>query len=115
MHGFVGQRARARDDADRSFFMDRRGHDADLALSRRDDAWAVWPDEARTPVLQELPGAHHVERWNAFGNANDQVDLCVGGFHDRIGGKRWWYENHRRVRASLVDRFADRIENRPVF
>src|SRR5690606_24864717 len=43
----VGQRARAGDDADLAALVDVPGHDADLALIRRDDAGAVGPDQAR--------------------------------------------------------------------
>ena len=71
---FVGQRARARDDSDRSFFVDRCGHDADLAFAGRNDAGAIRADQARAAVLQKLPGLHHVERRNAFGDADDEID-----------------------------------------
>src|SRR5690606_19494044 len=40
-HGFVSQRAGARDDADAAFLEDLARHDADLALIRREDAGAV--------------------------------------------------------------------------
>ena len=60
IHGFVGQRARARDDSDRPFFMDMGRHDADLAFARRNDARTIGTDQARAAVLQEFPGAHHV-------------------------------------------------------
>ena len=42
-HGFVGERARARDDADRARLVDVARHDADLALARRDDAGQFGP------------------------------------------------------------------------
>ena len=45
--GLVGQRARARDDADVARLVDVAGHDADLALAGRDDAGAVRADQAR--------------------------------------------------------------------
>ena len=44
-HGFIRQRAGARDDADRARLVDVARHDADLALARRDDAGAVRADE----------------------------------------------------------------------
>src|SRR5476651_2386127 len=46
-HGFIGERARARDDADLAALVDVARHDADLALARRDHARAVRPDQAR--------------------------------------------------------------------
>ena len=115
MHRFVGQRAGARDDADRSFFVNRGGHDADLAFAGRDDAGTIGTDEARAAVLQEFPGFDHVERGNAFGDADDEVDLGVSGFHDGIGGERRRNENNRRVRVSFIDGFANRVEDGPAF
>src|ERR1700716_3536791 len=44
---FIGERARARDDADLAALVDVTRHDADLAFARRDDARAVRPDQAR--------------------------------------------------------------------
>ena len=46
-HRLVGQRARARHDADAARLVDVARHDADLALARRDDARAVRTDQAR--------------------------------------------------------------------
>ena len=115
MHRFIGQRARARDDADIAFLVNVRRHDADLAFAGRDDARAVRSDQARAPVLQELPGAHHVERRNAFGDADDQFDLRVGGFHDGVGRVRRRNENHRRIGAGLVRRFLHGVEDGPAF
>ena len=61
MDCFIGERARARDDANISFLVNGGRHDADLALSRRDDPRAIRSDQARAPVLQELPGFDHVK------------------------------------------------------
>ena len=96
-----------------AFFVNVRRHDADLALARRNDARTVRPDQPRAPVLQELPGAHHVERRNAFGDADDQFDLGVGGLHDGVGRERRRHEDHRGIRAGLVDRFLHGVEDRP--
>src|SRR6202000_638326 len=43
-HGFIGQRARTRHDADLARLVDMTGHDADLRLAGGDDAGAVRPD-----------------------------------------------------------------------
>src|SRR5690606_31783746 len=48
----VGQRARARDDADMPAPVDMARHDADLAGVRRDDAWAVRPDQPRFRAVE---------------------------------------------------------------
>ncbi len=70
-------------------------------------------DQPRSPVLQKLPRLHHVERRNAFGDADDQIDFSVGGFHDRVGGKRRRNKDHSGIGAGLVDRLANCIEDRP--
>src|SRR5579864_2324739 len=115
MHRLVGQRPRARHNANRSFFVDRCRHDADLAFTWRDDARAVRADQARAAVLEELPRLYHVEGRNAFGDTDDQVDLRVGSFHDGVGRKWRWNEDHGRVGSGLVDGFAHGVENRPAF
>jgi len=43
MHCFVSQRARARDNADRSFFMNRSRHNSDFAFPGRDDSGTIGP------------------------------------------------------------------------
>ena len=52
--GFVGQRARARHDADAALAVDVAGHDADLELARRDDARAVRADQPRALALHAV-------------------------------------------------------------
>ena len=56
--------------------------------------------------LQELPGLHHVDHRNAFGDADDQRDARIGGFHDGIGRERRRHENHGRVRAGFLYRLG---------
>ena len=46
-HRLIGERAGARDDADRAALMDMAGHDADLAFAGRDHAGAVGADQPR--------------------------------------------------------------------
>src|SRR3954465_9136239 len=114
MYGLVRQSARARDNPDRSFFMNRGRHDADLAFARRDNPGAIGPDQPRAAVLQELPGFDHIECGDAFRDADDQIDFGVRGFHDGIGGKWGRHENHRGIGPGFVDGFLHRIEDRPV-
>ena len=66
-------------------------------------------------VLQERHRAHHVERRDAFGDADDEREAGVGGFHDRVGGKRRRHEDHRRVGAGLLHGVLHGVENRPAF
>ena len=115
MHGFVSQRARPRNNPDRTFLVNRSRHDPDFAFARRNNSRTVRPDQPRAPVLQKLPRLHHVERRDALRDANDQVEFGVGRFHDRVRGKRRRHKNHGRVSARLVRSFAHRVENGPAF
>src|SRR5580692_445149 len=115
MHGFISQRAGARHDPDRTFLVYRSRHNADLALAGRDNPGTVWPNQPRAPVLQKLPSLDHVERRNAFSDADDEIKFGVGCFHDGIGGERRRNENHRRVGPGLLDGLLHGVENRPAF
>ena len=115
IHRLVGQRARARHDADVAFLVNVRRHDADLAPAGRDDARTVRSDQARVLRLQELPHLHHVHRGNAFGDADDERHAGVGGFHDGVGRARRRNEDHGCVGAGLLDRVAHGVEDGPAF
>ena len=118
--GFVGECAAAADDADLlpalGFFrgrVDVAGHDPDFAFTGGDDARAIRPDQdAVWFFLQKCFDLDHVENGNAFGDGDDDGNPRVGGFHDRVGGERWGYENHRRICPGSGNGLADRIENR---
>ncbi len=115
MHGFVGQSSRARNDSDRAFFVNARGHDAQLAFARRNNSRAVRPNQPRPPRLQKLPSPHHIQRRNALGDAHDQIDVRVGGFHDGVCCTRRRHEDNGRVRARLLHRLMHGVEYRPTF
>jgi hypothetical protein len=54
----------------------------------------------------------HVEGWDTFGDADDQLDPGVGSFQNGIGCERRRDKNHCRVRASLLSCFSHGIEDR---
>src|SRR5690606_9086465 len=108
----VGERARARDDADRARLMDRARHDADLAFARRDDPGAVRADEPAVVVAEHLLDAHHVEHGHALGDADDELEAGIGRLEDRVRGERRRHVDHARRRLGLARRLADRIEDR---
>src|SRR5471030_438617 len=70
----IGQRARARDDADAPFLVDVAGHDAHLDLLRGDDARAVRSDQNRPLVLlaHAVLNLDHVAHRYAFGDADHE-------------------------------------------
>ena len=64
-------------------------------------------------MLQLLPHAHHVERRNAFCNADDQRNTRIFGFQNRVRGKWRRHKNHRGVGAGFVDGLLHGVEDRP--
>src|SRR6185437_1781805 len=112
-HGFIRQRARTRHDRDLAWLVDVARHDADLAFAGRDDAGAVGADQHGVRiVLQHILDAQHVEHRDAFRDRDDHLDATRRGFHDRVGRERRRHEDHRRIGAGVVHRFAHGVENR---
>src|SRR5688572_28578449 len=54
----------------------------------------------------------HVEGWNAFRDADYELDTSIGSFQTGVGRKRWRNENHRRVSAGLLTCYGDSVEDR---
>src|SRR5579884_2383673 len=113
-HRLVGQRARARDDADPAAAMDMARHDADLALVRGDDAGAVRPDQPRAAAAQAALDRDHVEDRDALGDADDERHPGVGRFEDRVGGKGRRHVDDAGVAPCHGARLGDRVEDRQV-
>ena len=82
---FVGQRARARHHADAALLVDVARHDADLDFVGRDHAGAVGTDQQRLAALHPVAGADHVAHRDAFGDADDQIELGIDRLVDRGG------------------------------
>ena len=59
-HRLIGERPRARDDADPPAIVDMARHDANLAFAGSDDPRAVRPDEAPLPSVEAALDADHV-------------------------------------------------------
>ena len=64
-------------------------------------------------MLQLFPHAHHVERRNSFGNADDQRNARVLGLQNRVRGKWRRHKNHGGVGAGFVDSLLHRVKDRP--
>ncbi len=111
-HGFIGQCAGARHDADGAGREDIARHDADLALVGRQHAGTVRTDQARLRAGQGLLDADHVEHRNAFGDADDQFHLGLDGLQDRVGGEGRRHVDGGRGGARLFARFGDGVEYR---
>ena len=94
IHRFVGQRAGARDNTDGAFFMNHSGHDANLAFIGSDNARTVRANQMHVTALERCFHFDHIQHRNAFGNARNNSDACIGSFQNRIGGKGCGYKNH---------------------
>src|SRR6185503_11490017 len=62
-------------------------HDADLGLTRRDQAGTVGADQPAGGPGEEGLHPHHVGHRHTLGDAHDQRHAGVGGLHDRVGGR----------------------------
>src|SRR6266478_2553921 len=109
--GFVGQRPAAADHADISLLVNAAGHDADLALAGRNDAGAVRADQTSFLKVHDRRDAYHVYGGDAFGDANDERELGVGGFQDGIGGIGRRDKDHGGVCAGGFRGVGDGVED----
>jgi hypothetical protein len=77
----VSQRTGARDDAHPAAFVDIARHDADLALSRRDNSWAVGADEpAFFAISHHAADLDHIANGNALSDTDDKWNACIFSF-----------------------------------
>src|SRR5258708_2326512 len=114
VHGFVRQSAAAAHQSNVALLVNPAGHDPDFAFAGRDDARTIRADQARFRSVHGCGHAHHVERRNAFGNAYDERQTCVGGFENGIGSERRRYKDNGGVRASFSRGFGKRVEHRTI-
>src|SRR5579864_2362757 len=115
-HGFVRQRARARHNADVSFFMNMSGHNADLGFAGRNDSRTIRPNQSRLAFdLQVFIRPNHIQNRNAFRDANDQRHFGIDGFQQRVGRELRRNKNNRGVGAGLFFGFRHCIKDRPAF
>src|SRR5262249_49637997 len=91
------------------------GHDADLALAGRDDAWTIRPDQTARLFLEETHGLGHVEHRYPFGDGDDDGDAGVGSFHDRVRGSRRRHEDQARIRPRFANGLGGAVEQVEAF
>jgi hypothetical protein len=113
-HCLVRQRAGTRDDADTALAVNVARHDADLQFVGRDRARAIRTKQQRAfGVLTHLIAHYdHIAHGNAFGDADNEVEIGVDRFPDRVRSARRWNVDHRNVGAGLLLRFHDGAEDR---
>ena len=109
---FIGERAAAADDTDLARLVNVAGHDADFALTRRDDARAIRTDQSAGAVFEETRGAGHIENRDTLRDGDNDRDAGVRGLHDGVRGRRRRHENHGGIRAGLAHGVGNRVEER---
>ncbi|MND44866.1 hypothetical protein D3C80_357150 [compost metagenome] len=111
LHSFVGQGAGTRNDTDLAWQVNVTWHDADLALARSDDAWAVRADQGNTQLVALDLGIQHVQGRNAFGDADDQLDAAESRFQDRVFAERSRNVDNRSVSTGSRNGFFNGVEH----
>src|SRR5262249_60929945 len=111
-HRLIGERARARHDADLAGRKNVARHDADLAFARGHHARTVRPDQPRLSARQRALDLHHVEHRNALGDADDKGDFGLDRFANRIRSASRRHVDHARVAIGLLLRLRYAVEDR---
>src|SRR6266481_1863273 len=79
---------------------------------------AVRADDGRAPLFRIAPqialDAHHILRRNAVGDNADQLESCIGGFHQRIGRVRRRHEHETGLGAGGLHCVFHRVEDRKI-
>src|SRR5690606_24084722 len=84
---FVAQGAAAGHDPHGAGLVDVVGHDADLALARRDDAEGVGPDDRRPAAAGEGGDFQGVLQGHVLSDGHHQLDARVDGLKGGISGE----------------------------
>ncbi|MNI50858.1 hypothetical protein D3C73_1055480 [compost metagenome] len=87
MHGFISERSAAGDYANITRGMNIPGHNADFALAWRDDARTVRTNQNSGAALHITGHFYHIQHRYPFGNTDDELQLRIHGFHNRISSK----------------------------
>src|SRR5688572_20076265 len=113
-HCLIGKRAGAGNNTDLAALVDVARHDADLALTRRDDAGTVRPDQAGVRTGEGALHLDHVEHRNPLGDADREIEAGIDRLDDRIGRERRRHIDDAGGGAGLGDRLGDGVEHRQV-
>ncbi len=105
----IGEGAGARDEPDMSGLCDAGRGDAEFCLIRRQESRAVGAEEAGLFALHVAAHLDHVEDGDVLGDADDQRELCVDGFHDGVGGKTRGDVDDGGVRAGCLNGISDGV------
>ena len=111
IHRFIREGAGFRDNSDWAGHSDCARNNPNFGFARREQARTVWPDQARTFHLDIFIGRHHIQRRNAFGDADDQRHARVRRFANRVWGESGWHIDDAGICAGGGNGFFDRVEH----
>src|SRR6185436_15476998 len=96
-HGFVGERAAARNHANISLFVNVPRRNANAATTVRifsfagcDQPRTIRPNQARFASLHGAFDLYHVVHRNAFRDADDEFETSAHGFENGVGSEWRW-------------------------
>src|SRR3990172_443935 len=111
-YGFVGESAAARNQSNPSRFVNETGHDADLALTGRNNPGAIRTDHADIVSYQVIIDANHVLCGDALCDGDDEFDSRFRGFKNRPRRRSGRYEDDGCVGFPSLHGLCNRIEHR---
>ena len=87
-------------------------HDTNLALSWLNYTWAVWPDKSSFILRFHYAfNLDHVEGWDTFGDADDEIHLGLNCFEDGVSCEWWRNVDDRGLSIGSSLGFSDISEN----
>ncbi len=107
----IGEGAGARDEADVTGLADAGRRDAEFRLQRGEETGAVRADETGLPALHIAAHFDHIENGDMLGNADDERQFRIDGFHDRVCGKTRGDIDDGGVRARRLHGVDDGVED----
>ena len=92
--------------------MDITWHNTNLAFTWLDNSWAIWSDKSGF-VLGFHNWFHldHIESWDSFCNAHDEVNFGLNGFKDGISSEGWWHIDDGSLSSSLFHTISNASED----
>jgi hypothetical protein len=89
--GLVGQSSGSGDNSNFTLLMDVTWHDTNLAFTWLNNSWAVWPNKSSLALrVQNRFNLNHVEGWDSFCDADDEIDLSFYGFENGLSSEWGW-------------------------
>ncbi len=112
LNRFIGQRTGTGNNTHFTRLVNVARHDADFTFARGDNAWAVRADHAYASFIQFHFHGQHIQRWDTFGDGDDQFDACINRFQNGIFTKRCRNVDNGGSCAGRFYRFTYGVEHR---